>query len=121
MKPQNFLTDTGKEIFKQLVKHVEKAGLMEIDSYRLSDLANAMDMVQRSSNNINSPKDSKQVDGVQITANGYTQVTGHVAVHDKYNKIVDTLGAKYGLTAADREKITAFAKKDNPDDEFSKL
>ena len=116
MKPQNFLTYTGKEIFNQLVKHVEKAGLMDIDSYRLSDLANAMDMVQRSSNNINFPEDPKQADGVQKTANGYTQVTGFVTVLDKYNKIVDTLGAKYGLTASDREKIAAFTqKKDKPD------
>jgi hypothetical protein len=119
MKPQPFLTDTGKGIFNQLVKHVETAGLVDIDSFRLSDLANAMDMVQRSSQEINFPtgkykKDQK--DGVQITSNGYTQVTGHVTVMDKYNKIVDTLGAKYGLTAADREKISAFShKKDKPD------
>ena len=109
MKPQTYLTPEGIQIFEQLVKHVQTAGLVDIDSFRLSDLANAIDMVQRSSYEINFPTDKKHKDGVQKTPNGYTQVTGYVTVLDKYNKIVDTLGAKYGLTAADREKISAFS------------
>jgi len=116
MKPQPFLTPDGIVIFKQLIKHVKKVGLIDIDSFRLSDLANAIDMVQRSSQEINFPsgKNAKmKKNGVQETINGYTQVTGHVTVMDKYNKIVDSIGAKYGLTSADREKISAFSEKKN--------
>ena len=111
MKPQPYLTTTGKKIFKELISHVEKAKIEEVDTYRLSDLAQALDMIARCTQEINKPTDKKQKNGVQVTANGYTQVTGYVTVLDKYNKIAETLGAKYGLTPADREKIKAFAEK----------
>jgi len=113
MKPQPYLTKEGKAIFKELTKHLTGAGILDIDTYRLSDLAQAMDMVARCTKEINNPTDKKQRDGVQQTPNGYTQVTGYVTVVDKYHKIADQLGAKYGLTPADREKIKAFADKED--------
>lgn len=120
MKAENYLTKTGIKIFNALTLYLE-GKLIEVDSMRLSELANAMDMVHRASNKINNPDDPKQSDGVQITKNGYTQVTGYVTVVDKYTKIVDSLGAKFGLTPADREKIKAFTKEDEPIDPFEKL
>lgn len=111
MKPQSYLTKEAKVIFKNLVSHIDKIGLEDIDSYRLSDLAHAIDMVQRANYQINNPSKPNQSDGVQQTPNGYTQVTGYVTIVDKFSKIVDTLGAKYGLTPADREKIKGFEKK----------
>lgn len=108
MKPQPGLTDNGKKIFDELVKHIEKYDLKEIDSYNLTELAHQYDLAERCRNNINYPEDKKQKDGVQKTSNGYTQVTGYVTVMDKCNSRIEKLGAKYGMTPADRDKIKSF-------------
>lgn len=110
MKSQGGLTENGERIFKELVKHIKNAGLMEVDSYGLTQLAHELDLAERCRNNINFPDDDKQSDGVQKTSNGYTQVTGYVTVMDKCNTRIEKLGAKYGITPADRDKIKAFAK-----------
>jgi len=105
MKPENYLTDTGKKIFDRLVKML-KSKIEDIDVFQLSQLADAIDLNQRACYAINYPeKGTNQKDGVQRTPNGYTQVTGQVTVRDKTQKTIDTLSARFGLTPGDREKI----------------
>ena len=112
MKPSDSLTENAKRVFNELEEHLkDEAGTMKIDYIRLSELAHAIDMVERARSKINNPPRPDQEDGVQVTKNGYTQVTGYVTVADKYSKMVDTLGAKFGITPLDREKISAFSKK----------
>ena len=115
MEPQDYLTDKGKEIFKEILKHIESNGLLyDVDTFQLSQLADAIDLNARACYNINYPTDPKHQDGVQITPNGYTQVTGHITVRDKTQKIIDTLGDKFGLNPAARSKIQAFSKEEIP-------
>lgn len=111
MTPESELTENGTRIFNELVKHVKSADLAEIDKFGLTELAQCFDMLQRARKEINNPTDPKQEGGVQVTANGYTQVTGWVTVRDKCLSQIEKLGAKYGLTPKDRAGLEAFNKK----------
>ena len=121
MIPEEGLTENGKDIFKELVKHVKKAGLEDVDKFGLTELAQSFDLLERSRQNINFPKAKDQQDGVQVTANGYTQVTGYVTVRDKCLAQIEKLGAKYGLTPKDRAGIEAFSKSDTKTPASKKL
>ena len=109
MKPQPGLTENGEKIFNELVKHTQQIGDESIDAFQLTNLAQAFDLAERCRQKINFPKDKKQSDGVQTTENGYTQVTGYVTVMDKCNTQIEKIGAKFGITPADRSKIAVFA------------
>jgi P27 family predicted phage terminase small subunit len=115
MKPTYPLTDNGKKIFKELEGLLSDV-LHDLDAHNLTTLANAFDLESRAWSNINFPTDENQADGVQKTPNGYTQVTGHITVLEKSRKIINDLGAKFGLTPQDREKIKAFSEKPEEDD-----
>lgn len=121
MKPQPGLTKNGKIIFNQLLKFIEKYDLEDVDSYGLTELAQQLDLAERCRHNINNPTNKDQKDGVQTTSNGYTQVTGYVTVMDKCNTRIEKLGAKYGLTPADRDKIKAFAKEEKEEDPVANI
>lgn len=121
MKPQPGLTPNGERIFHELLQHIQKYEKEQIDSYNLTELAHQYDLAERCRQNINSPTDKNQKDGVQVTSNGYTQVTGYVTVMDKCNARIEKLGAKYGLTPLDREKIKSAIKEEKPADPISKI
>ena len=107
MKPQAYLTDRGVEIFEEILKYIQEKKLDEnIDSFELSMLANAFDMHEQACEKM------KDEGFTQITANGYSQIRAEFTAWQKTGDYITKHSDKFGLNPAAREKVKAFAKKD---------
>jgi hypothetical protein len=61
MKPQGYLTENGKAIFDFIIEsHLKSNGIMEVDTYNLTALANAFDLHERASYIMNHPKEGEE-------------------------------------------------------------
>lgn len=116
MKPQPYLQERGKEIFNEILKHVKDKKLDEnIDSYELSMLANAFDMHEQACEKM------KEDGATQITANGYSQIRAEFTMWQKTADYITKHSDKFGLNPAAREKIKAFAKKEEKQDPIQSI
>jgi len=121
MKSQPGLTENGERIFKELVTHTTGAGMENIDSYRLTELAFAMDLHQKLREKmVNATSESEKL-GIQMTQNKYETKNATVQVLESTGKTIDSLSAKFGITPGDRGKfITSKPKKVHPLNKFKK-
>jgi len=109
MKPQEYLNNRGKSIFKEIVKHCP--GTMPIDSFIISQTAHCLDMMHQAITEM----DKKGY--VQPTKNGYDVINGHFTAWKESSNRFDKYCRELGLSNSAREKIEAFAnkKEDLPD------
>lgn len=108
MKPQQYLTPEGKEIFNFILKHhLKDIQVMEADTYMLSALANAYDLHERAGYIMNNTDSGF----CQQTKNNYSQVRAEFTVWQKTLEMINKLSPNFGLGPASREKIKAFAEK----------
>jgi len=89
----------GIIIFNEIATHLERAGIEEVDSYKLSMLADAFDDYSEFTKNI-------KKDGV---INKHDQISGMVTARDKALQSVIKLSPSFGIDISSREKISAFA------------
>ena len=105
------------ESFKKLIiKHLKDAdALADIDDFGISMMANDLAMYYNA-------KDECQADGgVQITANGYTQITGYFTVMEKCKASFLKFSEKFGLSPKDRERMLKFKVPMQEKDELDEL
>ena len=105
MKPQRYLTDEGVGIFNEIVKHLDKADKMSIDSFVISQTAQCLCLLNEASQNINDKGYT------QPTKNGYDVVNGDFSMWKEASNRFEKYCALLGLSPASREKIAAFSKK----------
>jgi P27 family predicted phage terminase small subunit len=120
MKPQGYLTENGKAIFDFIIEsHLKSNGIMEVDTYNLTALANAFDLHERASYIMNNTEGGF----CQTTKNNYSQVRAEFTVWQKTLDMIHKLSPSFGITPSSREKIKAFAeeKKENEPDALSKI
>ena len=117
IKPEPYLNDEAKKYFARIVKHLEAVDAIEdIDSFGLSIMSMDLALFHNAA--------SKCIDdgGVQVTPNGYTQVTGYMTVMDKCKSSFLKYSEKFGMSPKDREKMLKFsAPKDDGDDTLQTL
>ncbi len=99
MKHQEYLSKKGIIIFNEIATHLERAGIEEVDSYKLSMLADAFDDYSEFTKKI-------KKDGV---VNKHDQISGMVTARDKALQSVIKLSPSFGIDISSREKISAFA------------
>ena len=105
-KPQPYLTEEGVVIYNELCQHISDVDALEsVDGYELSMLAHFIWLYNYASEKI------KDTGGIQITSNGYSQVTAEITIMDKAANRVEKLGAKFGLSLKDRELLNRFKGK----------
>jgi len=115
-EPQGYLTEGAREIYWKICELLEGVdGIEEVDSYGLSMMAHWLYLNEGASEK--SAKDG----GVQITPNGYTQVTGHVTIMKTATVVFKELSAKFGLSPKDRELILKFKSKRKETDALDEL
>ena len=104
--PQLKLRKKGQELFHALCIHLNDAGVLwQVDAMMLSMYCKHWELLQEASNSI-----SKLDDLVQEFENGVVQISPALTVFEKLSKSVVSLGAKLGLSPADREKLASFAR-----------
>jgi P27 family predicted phage terminase small subunit len=106
----DFLTDSGRKIYKRLEKHCkETMKMLDIDSLEMSMLANSMALYFEMAEFL---KDN-QVKMTFVTEKGtYEQIRPEYTVmKNEYQNILKH-GAKFGLNPGDREKIFKGLKKE---------
>ena len=103
MKGQKYLTKEGQKIFNEIAKHLESAGVLEIDSFKLSALANAFDLHAKCCMDLNKNGYSQE------TSTGYSQVRAEVTLWQKSMDAILKLSPVFGIDPASREKIMAFS------------
>lgn len=110
MKAENYLPKEAQKIFNRIYNHVKANGLeLEIDSLEMSMLAFSFYQFAEAVKNgieegfLNEYENDK---GTTIQINGY-----QAQINQCYSNIMKH-SPKFGLTPGDREKITAFAKKE---------
>lgn len=104
-QPAVYLSDRGKKIFKQIVKHIEDNGnlMLPIDVLELSMLANSFDLYH---------KMIEDMGGIytQECKNG-TQPRAEYNIMQQCYKYILSHSGRFGMNPADREKIFAGMKK----------
>lgn len=103
MKPQDYLSEKGKNIFKEIEKHCPNK--MPIDSFVISQAAHCLDMLHTSSLAI------KDGGAYQEANSGYRQISPEFTVWKESSNRFDKYCAMLGLSEAAREKIQAFSEK----------
>lgn len=100
MKPQDYLTDRGKEIFQEIVAAIPNQDiLLKTDSLELSMLAQAFDVYARGAKELNDG-DSIKTTKAQLST-----------IIKQSSDFITKNSDKFGLNPAAREKIQAFAMK----------
>ena len=99
MKPQPYLTETGKKIFAEILKELDGT-VMEIDTYELSMLAQAYAEYQDF---------SEQLQSITLTLVDRGRL---VAMRDKVWKQTTKQNHEYGMTPIGRDKLTKLTKKE---------
>lgn len=100
----DFLTDTGREIFKEIERHCkDKLKMYSADSLEMAMLANSFDLYARNAEICNKTGVSMTI----ITEKGgeYSQIRPEYTVmKNEYGNILKHAG-KFGLNPGDRDKI----------------
>jgi len=114
-EPQTYLTEEGKLIYYKICDLLDNhSALAEVDSFGLSMAAHWLWLFHKAADEV------KENSGIQITSNGYSQVTAEITIMDKASARFEKLSAKYGLSNKDRELMMKFkvekTKKDKLDD-----
>lgn len=107
MEAASYLTKDGKDIFLKLEEHLKDAGVYEVDTFKLSALANAFDMHSRAASILNKSDNAF----VQETKTGYSQVKAEFTVWQKSLDVINKFSPAFGIDIASREKILAFSQK----------
>lgn len=111
--PQLDLQDHGLDLFKALCIHLNDAGVLwQVDAMMLSMYCKNWELLQEASDSI-----TRLDDLVQEFDNGVIQISPALTVFEKLSKTVITLGAKLGLSPADREKLASFARIEKEEDD----
>jgi phage terminase small subunit len=107
MKHDQSLTETGIEIFNRLIEHCETIGLLDIDSFELSMMANSFDTYFKYAKICNETgATQKPKEG------GWDQVRPEYTImKNEYQNILKH-SSKFGLNPGDRAKIFNMKKKD---------
>lgn len=107
------LADKFKKI---IIKHLESADALEdVDDFGITMMANDLAMYH------NAWAESEADGGVQITRNGYSQITGHFTVMEKCKASFLKFSDKFGLSPAAREKMLKFKFEKKQEDELDKI
>jgi len=114
--PQGYLSDDGKSIYDEIVKHLGDANaLMNVDSHGLSMAAHWLDLY-----NINAAKTAEN-GGVQSYKTGATGVSASLTVMKTASIMFKDLSAKFGLSPKDRELMKQFKSERKEADELTNL
>jgi len=115
-EPQGYLNDTAKEYYYLICEHLDSAEALEdIDSFGLSQMAMDLWMFHEAANLI------KKEGPVQITQNGYSQITGHFTVLEKCKASFLKYSQKFGLSPKDRELMKQFNVRKKAEDKLDKI
>jgi len=101
MKPQPNLNKNAVKIFHSLVKEIEESGkdVYQVDSYQLSILATNIDILQNNGDKF-----------INEFPNGTTQVNAEFSIKKECEKIIMSIGSKFGLSIKDRKDLGKEAK-----------
>lgn len=111
--PQLNLEPEALDLFTALCTHLNDAGVLwQVDSMMLSLYCKNWGMLQAVADELQSLDDL-----VQEFDSGVIQISPALTVFEKLTKTVTTLGAKLGLSPADREKLASFARIEKEQDD----
>lgn len=111
--PQLELKEKGRNLFDALCLHLNDAGVLwQVDAMMLSMYCKNWELLEQASDSIHNLDDL-----VQEFDNGVIQISPALTVFEKLSKTVITLGAKLGLSPADREKLASFARIEKEQDD----
>lgn len=111
--PQLALKEKGRNLFDALCLHLNDAGVLwQVDAMMLSMYCKNWELLEQASDSIHNLDDL-----VQEFDNGVIQISPALTVFEKLSKTVITLGAKLGLSPADREKLASFARIEKEQDD----
>ena len=111
--PQLDLKEAGRNLFDALCIHLNDAGVLwQVDAMMLSMYCKNWELLNEAADSIHSLDDL-----VQEFDNGVIQISPALTVFEKLSKTVITLGAKLGLSPADREKLASFARIEKEQDD----
>ena len=110
-EPQGYLNDEAREMYYEICKFLDGFdAIEEVDSYGLSQVAYWLWMFHNAAEKV------RDNGGIQITSNGYSQVTAEITIMDKASARFEKLSSKYGLSQKDRELMKQFkVSKDEKD------
>ena len=96
MKPQPNLNKKAVKIFNNLVKEIEEAGkeVYQVDSYELSILATNIELLESNGDHF-----------INEFPNGTTQVNAEFTIKKECEKIILSIGSKFGLSLKDRKDL----------------
>lgn len=108
MKPLDYLSDEGKDIFNDILSLIPEDKVQETDSYELSMLSNYFDLYAQAAQAIKKSDTGYK----QTTKNDYSQITADVTMMDKASTYIIKNAGKFGLNPEAREKLKeVWAKK----------
>ncbi len=111
--PQLELKEDGRSLFQALCIHLNDAGVLwQVDAMMLSMYCKNWELLNEAADSIHNIDDL-----VQEFDNGVIQISPALTVFEKLSKTVITLGAKLGLSPADREKLASFARIEKEQDD----
>lgn len=112
-QPAKYLTERGKKIFKEIVKHIKESEIIaDIDTLELSMLANSFDVFENMASICNADGDSGGYTEIVTGKNGSFKQTRpeYTIMKNEYANVLKHSG-KFGLTPGDRHKIFGGLKK----------
>lgn len=102
-EPQGYLTESGVEIYWEIVKHLEAVDALDrIDSFGLSIMADALETYQLACEKV------KELGHVQTYKTGATAPSAWMNVKKQSYEMFLKLSPKFGLTIKDREALVRF-------------
>lgn len=109
-----YLTKNGKSIYNEILAFLDKNKIQDVDRFLLASLANAIDQYETTSKKINDTQ-------MEEVNKSFSQSNYYLINKSSFDTIFK-IAPKFGLSPADREKIKAFAEKEEEtDDAFSQL
>ena len=106
--PQEYLTNEGGAIFKEIVKSLNGV-TEEIDTYELSMLANSYDLYHRNAEILNGSTQLPVLDQTRIAA-----------LMDKAWRQIEKQSDKFGMNPIGRDKLSKIAKPQKKDSKLAK-
>ena len=117
MKPLDYLTEEGEEIFNNILELIPQDKLQSTDTYELSMLAAYFDLFAQAAQSIKDRKDGYK----QTTPNDYSQITADVTMMDKASSYIVKNSGKFGLNPEAREKLKEIWAKKEEEDEMDNM
>lgn len=115
-EPQAYLNESARKIYFEIGSLLEKVGALEdVDSFGLSIMAMDLYLFREAAESVSSEG------AVQITPNGYSQITGHFTVMEKCKTSFLKYSEKFGLSPKDRDRMLKFKKQPKQEDQIDKL